>query len=322
MAEEELESVIGTVRLVCDSVIQAQDVQTAKRAAQAAMRREWCDAKPEALPAPAKPRFQRLSDVPASGKLQVKLLPDECFGLIHGKAGAITLADGRKTAFLGSVNESLTAWRLNYELLWEDGSDDAVDWVQEAFDTLWDSPFAVGLADAVVQEIKRRAHREVVSNLEDWRAEPDPAAAIVVPPCVSTARSIAGISSVSMSEKSCGIANSRCRFRSVTRGGLRSSGNRSCTRCHASTTSCLFLSLRRPFASRYCRASRHLVFRTSSLLRISRVQRFSSSGVMGNLLPPFYPSSVSSLARTSSTMIDGAESACDAFGARQSRLLI
>lgn len=45
------------------------------------------------------------------------MLPDERFGPIHGKAGVITLADGRKTAFLGSVNESLTAWRLNYELL-------------------------------------------------------------------------------------------------------------------------------------------------------------------------------------------------------------
>ncbi len=46
--------------------------------------------------------------------------PDAHFGLIHGKAGVLTLAEGRQTAFLGSVNESLTAWRLNYELLWED----------------------------------------------------------------------------------------------------------------------------------------------------------------------------------------------------------
>lgn len=49
-----------------------------------------------------------------SGKLQVRVMPDAMFGLIHGKAGVITLADGRRTAFLGSVNESLTAWRLNY----------------------------------------------------------------------------------------------------------------------------------------------------------------------------------------------------------------
>ena len=50
------------------------------------------------------------------------MVPDAHFGLIHGKAGVITLADGRQTAFLGSVNESMTAWRLNYKLLWEDDS--------------------------------------------------------------------------------------------------------------------------------------------------------------------------------------------------------
>ena len=44
------------------------------------------------------------------------------FGLIHGKAGVIRRADGSATAFLGSVNESSSAWKLNYELLWEDDS--------------------------------------------------------------------------------------------------------------------------------------------------------------------------------------------------------
>ena len=87
----------------------------------------------------------------------MKVIPDAHFGLIHGKAGVITLADGRQTAFLGSVNESLTAWRLNYELLWEDDDPDAVAWVQEEFDALWHSPFAVDLAEAVVQDIGRLA---------------------------------------------------------------------------------------------------------------------------------------------------------------------
>jgi len=36
--------------------------------------------------------------------------------------------------FWGSVNESLAAWTLNYELLWEDKSGEAADWVQEEFD--------------------------------------------------------------------------------------------------------------------------------------------------------------------------------------------
>jgi superfamily II DNA or RNA helicase len=182
VAGEELESVSGPVRLVCNSVIDAKDVETAKKAAQAAMRREWCDSEPEKLPEAAKPRFRRLYDFLASGKLRIRVMPDARFGLIHGKAGVITLADGRQTAFLGSVNESLTAWTLNYELLWEDDAEDAVRWVQEEFDALSHSPFAVELADAVVQDIKRLAQRMVISDLADWRKTPDPAAPIIEAP--------------------------------------------------------------------------------------------------------------------------------------------
>ena len=125
------------------------------------MRREWCDARAGALcRRPRRPALSRLYDFLRSGKLQVRVLPDAHFGLIHGKAGVITLADGRQTAFLGSVNESLTAWRLNYELLWEDDSTRTpCAWVQEEFDALWHSPFAVNLAEAVVQDIGRLAAR-------------------------------------------------------------------------------------------------------------------------------------------------------------------
>ncbi|MFB1485900.1 MULTISPECIES: hypothetical protein [unclassified Thiocapsa] len=40
VAGEELESVSGPVRLVCNSIIDPKDIETAKKAAQAAMRRE------------------------------------------------------------------------------------------------------------------------------------------------------------------------------------------------------------------------------------------------------------------------------------------
>ena len=70
--------------------------------------------------------------------MEVRVLPDNHFGLIHGKAGVITLADGSKTTFLGrQVNESMSAWTLNYELLWEDPSTEAITWVHEEFDALW-----------------------------------------------------------------------------------------------------------------------------------------------------------------------------------------
>jgi hypothetical protein len=182
VAGEALESVTGTVRLVCNSGLDPQDVAVAQKAAQAAMRREWCAAEPERLPESARPRFRRLYDFMVSGKLRVKVIPDAHFGLIHGKAGVITLADGRQTSFLGSVNESLTAWRLNYELLWEDDDPAAVAWVQEEFDALWHSPFAVNLAEAVVQDIGRLAVRSLIPDLADWRVAPDPAAPVIEAP--------------------------------------------------------------------------------------------------------------------------------------------
>ena len=178
---EALERVEGNVRVVCNSALSRSDVEVAK-AAQAAMRREWCDSRPELLGDASKPRFKRLYDLLRSGKMQIRVLPDEVFGLIHGKAGVITLADGGQTSFLGSANESGTAFRLNYELVWEDESPDAVAWVQEEFDALWSSPFAVRLADFIVEDLERLSRRELIPDLGQWREEPDPASVVVEAP--------------------------------------------------------------------------------------------------------------------------------------------
>src|SRR6266704_2733942 len=102
-AGEALESVKGKIRVVCNSGLRPQDVATA-RAAASALRQEWCGSKPEELVSaggtPAKERMSRLYQFLSTGKMQVKVLPDQCFGLVHGKAGVITLADGTKTAFM------------------------------------------------------------------------------------------------------------------------------------------------------------------------------------------------------------------------------
>ncbi len=103
VAGESLETVVGPIRMVCNSAIDPKDLITA-RSAQTAMRREWCESQPEALGDGAKGRFKRLYEFLRSGKLAIKVLPDDRFGLIHGKAGVIRLAEGRATAFLGSVN--------------------------------------------------------------------------------------------------------------------------------------------------------------------------------------------------------------------------
>ena len=178
---EALESVQGKIRVVCNSGLSRADVEVAK-AAQAAMRREWCDSHPEDLGDAARPRFKRLYDLLQSGKAEIRVLPDEVFGLIHGKAGVVTLADGRRTCFLGSANETGAAFRLNYELLWEDDSVEAVAWVQEEFDALWSSPFAVPLAEFVVKDLDRLARRELIDDVEAWRNAPDPASAMVEAP--------------------------------------------------------------------------------------------------------------------------------------------
>ena len=181
VAGEALESVEGKVRVVCNSGLSRADVEVA-RAAQAAMRREWCDSRPEDLGDGAKPRFERLYDFLRSGKVEIRVLPDDVFGLIHGKAGVIILADGRPTSFLGSANESGAAFRLNYEIVWEDDSPEAVAWVQEEFDALWSSPFAVRLADFVVRDLDRLSRREMIGDVARWREEPDPASVMVEAP--------------------------------------------------------------------------------------------------------------------------------------------
>jgi len=96
------------VRVVCNSSFNPLDVQTA-RAAKWGMHREWCASLPAEIGASMKARLQRLYDFLQSGLLKVKVLPDEAFGLIHGKAGVITRTDGSQVCFIGSANESRTA---------------------------------------------------------------------------------------------------------------------------------------------------------------------------------------------------------------------
>lgn len=181
VAGEAIESMTGSVRLVCNSDLEPKDVETA-RAAQYALRREWCASRPEELGEASQPRFARLYEFLRSGKLQVRVLPREKFGLVHGKAGVITLADGSKTSFIGSTNETYSAWKLNYELLWEDDSLEAINWVQEEFEAFWNSPDAVDLADFVIEDIGRIARRQKISSVDDWANNPQPAATVIETP--------------------------------------------------------------------------------------------------------------------------------------------
>lgn len=182
IAGEALEKMTGQVRVVCNSDLDVRDAKTAQLAA-SALRQEWCRFEPEKLPQGGE-RFQRLYDFLQSGKLVVRVLPKEKFGLVHGKAGVITFADDSKTSFLGSVNESYQGWKINYELVWEDNDIQSVQWVQDEFDALWNNPYAVNLSDYIINDIKRIAHRSQISSVEDWREKEksEPAAVVVESP--------------------------------------------------------------------------------------------------------------------------------------------
>ena len=182
VAGEKIEAMDGKVRVVCNSDIHLGDAKTAK-AAQHALRKSWCKSQPEELGELSKNRFKRLYEFIATGKLEIRILPDEAFGLVHGKAGVITYNTGSRTAFMGSVNESLWAWKLNYELIWEDDSKEAVKWVQDEFDALWFHHMAIPLSDFVIKDIKRLSHRTKIA-MDDWKQDPeqDPASGIIETP--------------------------------------------------------------------------------------------------------------------------------------------
>ena len=171
LAGEAMEQVTGKVRILCNAHLKKADV----RAAALAQQHEWCAMHPEemyAMPAGQK-RLARFVALMASGKLEIRVLPDEVYGLMHGKGGIITYENGRRSSFVGSINETKSAFALNYELAWEDDDPKIADWMQEEFDTFWQSPYAVPLAQFVVKDAERIAGRFVLP-LQNWRDQKEP----------------------------------------------------------------------------------------------------------------------------------------------------
>ena len=178
VAGEAIEAVAGKIRVICSSNLTPSDVAIAGLA----MRQEWGSFKPEEVYAspPAMSRLGKLYDLLSTGKLEVRVLPDEIYGLMHGKAGVITYADGSKTSFLGSINETKSAFTVNYEMIWEDPSPESVRWVQDEFDALWNNTHTMPLSDYVIEDVHRLSRRHIIP-LKDWReTEDDPIGAVAV----------------------------------------------------------------------------------------------------------------------------------------------
>ena len=176
VAAEELLSV-GRVRVVCNSDLNPEDLRASKEARASAMLQRWwaegAEGSVELDTLLRSDRYGRLKQMlsgrDANGKprVEIKVIDRVVAPLLHGKAGVITLADGRKTCFMGSVNETRHAWQDHYELLWEDESDEGVAWTQAEFDFLWKN--AVDLPDAIIDEVTRCADR-VEIHIEDCPA--------------------------------------------------------------------------------------------------------------------------------------------------------
>lgn len=183
IAGEYIEKMTGSVRIICNSQLQAEDVKFIKDQPQA-MKLEWCDGKPEEELAKMPERLKKLYQYLVTGKIDVRVLPNDVFGLIHGKAGVITKNDGRKVAFMGSMNETYSGWGKggNYELAWVDDDQEAIEWVQNEFNALWTHPLARPLTKFIIEDIKRIAERKVIYEITQWRESDNPAATVIESP--------------------------------------------------------------------------------------------------------------------------------------------
>src|SRR6266513_935698 len=145
---------IPRVQIVCNSELDAADVAVSKHVRETALKERWNEAPSEVEALLYRERYRRLHELLTSGRVEIRVVPkDRVF--IHGKAGVIEGRDGSKTCFLGSINETKSAFAQNYEILWEDTSAAGVKWVEDEFDALWTD--SLPLPDAIVEEVKRVA---------------------------------------------------------------------------------------------------------------------------------------------------------------------
>jgi superfamily II DNA or RNA helicase len=169
---------IPTVQIVCNSELDAADVLVSKHVREAALKERWNEASAEVEALLHRERYRRLHELLTNGRVEIRVVPkDRVF--IHGKAGVIEAADGSLTCFLGSINETRSAFAQNYEILWEDSSAEGVAWVEEEFAALWTDAFP--LPDAIIEEIQRVSERAEI-HFADARPREIPAAALAESP--------------------------------------------------------------------------------------------------------------------------------------------
>lgn len=175
VAHECLEA-IPEVKIVCNVDIHPDDLKVAQLR-ESKMIGRWNDKAIEAEALLNRARYRKLDEFLAQRGQVIRVAPDSICGFLHGKAGVIELADGRKLGFIGSMNETSSGWQRHYEILWEDDSPEGVAWIEDEFDYLWNA--ARPLPEAVIREVRRRGHRYEV-DVEGLGADDDVAPAALI----------------------------------------------------------------------------------------------------------------------------------------------
>lgn len=150
---------IPEVKIVCNSELDAKDFLVAT-GRESAIKERWNQVDVGAEAVLHQDHYARLDALLKSGNVEIKVVPRERL-FLHGKAGSVHYPDGRRVAFMGSVNETRRAFAHNYELIWEDDDDTAAAWVEEEFWALWKD--GVPLPDTILKEIERVANRKEVT---------------------------------------------------------------------------------------------------------------------------------------------------------------
>ena len=150
---------IPEVKIICNSELDLIDFKVATNR-DSAIKERWnaVDVAAEALL--KKDRYQYLDALLHKGNVEIRVVPKERL-FLHGKAGSIHYPDGSRKAFIGSVNDSKSAFAINYELVWQDDESESADWVEKEFWYLWED--SVPLPEVVLAEIHRVAHRQEVT---------------------------------------------------------------------------------------------------------------------------------------------------------------
>jgi len=170
---------IPEVKIVCNSELDMADFQVAS-GRNTALKERWNEVDVEAEALLKKERYQLLDQLLQSGNVEIRVVPMERL-FLHGKAGVMSYPDGSRQSFIGSVNESKSAFASNYELVWQDDDEVSSDWVEQEFWELWKE--GVPLPDAILAEIQRVANRqEITIEVAQQKPQDLPAAAMAEAP--------------------------------------------------------------------------------------------------------------------------------------------